>query len=83
MPSDEMIKLWTSMLTTVPGWIILCSMVVFFAFIGFKIFVGTYAERLLSQVVIENHGQLMRAFENQVRALRSIEIALQSLIKGA
>lgn len=80
MPSCDFIELLTAMLSTVSGWIILISIVVFFIFLGFKIFVGTHAERLLEKVVIQNHRGLMSAFSKQTTALQGVEKVLSRLI---
>ena len=77
MPPKEMINLWEQMLTTVPGWIILASMVVFFGFLGFKLFVGTFSERLLKQIVEQQHMEFCLRLDRMSSALESLEQTLR------
>lgn len=80
MPSDEMIKFWTAMVTSVPGWIILASMVIFFGFVGFKIFVGTYSERLLTKVVATNHRELLSTINGLTSSIGGLRDTIDKLM---
>lgn len=82
MPSDEMVKLWSAMLTSVPGWIILASMVLFFGFVGFKIFVGTYSERLLAKVVATNHQELVSTIHGLSESVQGLQKTLDRALSS-
>ncbi len=86
MPSERMIELWKDMLTTVPGWIILASMVIFFGFLGFKLLVGTFSERLLKEVVSKQHNEFCVRFDRLSTAIEGLERILREnlsmIIKG-
>lgn len=77
MPSEQMLKLWKEMLTTVPGWIILASMVFFFGFLGFKLFVGTVSERILKEVVSRQHQDFCVRFDRLSSAIERLERTLR------
>lgn len=82
MPSEQMVKLWHDMLTTVPGWIILASMVVFFGFLGFKLFIGTFSERLLKEVVAKQHQEFCVRFDRLSTAIERLERTLRDRYLG-
>ncbi len=79
MPSEKMVEVWKAMITTVPGWIILGSMLIFFTFLGFKIFVGTHTERLLEKVVIKNHQELTVSLDRLHRGVENLAQVLQQV----
>lgn len=82
MPSNELVKLWSEMVTSVPGWIILLSMVLFFGFVGFKIFIGTYSERLLAQVVATNHQDMVGTIQKLSTAIEDLRRTLDKALGG-
>ncbi len=79
MPEEKIIELLTAMVTTVPGWIILVSMLMFFIFLGFKIFVGTFAERLLSKVIARNQGEIINSMNRLFSSIDNMSNILQKI----
>jgi len=77
MPSEQMINLWKEMLTTVPGWIILASMVIFFGFFSFKLVMGTFSERLLKEVVRTQLREFCQRLEMLTISIEHLERTLR------
>ena len=80
MPSTKMVELWKDMITTVPGWIILASMVIFFGFLGFKLFVGTFSERLLRNVVGQQYTEFCSRLDRLCDAVERLDRTLREIL---
>ena len=77
---DRIVDFLEALLTTVPGWVVLIATLVFFGFLGFKIFVGTYSDRLLRHLVIRNHEELCSRFDRLSQAIVHLKEALEKVL---
>jgi len=72
----EVVAFWRALVTTAPGWVTLLVVLLFLVFSGFKIFVGTKAERILADTLRREQEGVCQRLDRLLAAVDRLTGAL-------